>query len=105
MPSSKTRPITRADIEAKLEEIRRSADAGADAAKGAGTAIGIGALVLALVIVGVMLLLMGVLLRILRAARVASDPLGSLICYGVGSFIFLQTVVSIGMNLRVSWKS
>lgn len=51
--------------------------------------------------VSVMVLLMGVLLRILRAARVASDPLGSLICYGVGSFIFLQTVVSIGMNLQM----
>ncbi|MFN8528127.1 MAG: FtsW/RodA/SpoVE family cell cycle protein [Anaerolineae bacterium] len=42
-----------------------------------------------------------VIARILRGARAASDPLGSLICYGVASFIFFQTVVSIGMNLRL----
>ena len=37
-------PITRADIEGKLEEIRGSTQAGADAARGAGAATG-GALV------------------------------------------------------------
>ncbi len=42
-----------------------------------------------------------VLMRILRAARLASDPLGSMICYGVAGMIFFQTVVSIGMNLRL----
>lgn len=46
------------------------------------------------------LLLMGALIfRILRAARLARDALGSLICYGVAGNIFFQTVVSIGMNL------
>jgi len=40
-----------------------------------------------------------VIFRILRGARLASDPLGSMICYGVASMIFFQTVVSIGMNL------
>ncbi len=42
-----------------------------------------------------------VILRIIRGARLAADPLGSLICYGVAAFIFFQTVVSIGMNLRL----
>lgn len=42
-----------------------------------------------------------VILRILRGARQAVDPLGSLICYGVATFIFFQTVVSIGMNLSL----
>ncbi|MEP7290943.1 MAG: FtsW/RodA/SpoVE family cell cycle protein [Chloroflexota bacterium] len=42
-----------------------------------------------------------VILRILRGARQAADPLGSLICYGVATFIFFQTVVSIGMNLSL----
>jgi hypothetical protein len=34
------RPITRADIEGKLREIRGATEAGADAAKGAGVAAG-----------------------------------------------------------------
>jgi rod shape determining protein RodA len=46
--------------------------------------------------------LIGVLLwRILRAASLARDPLGCLICYGVAAIIFFQTVVSIGMNMRL----
>ncbi len=49
----------------------------------------------------VMVLIGIVILRVLRAARHASDPLGSLICYGVATFIFFQTLVSIGMNLRL----
>jgi rod shape determining protein RodA len=49
----------------------------------------------------VMGLIGAVILRILRGARIAADPLGSLICYGVASFIFFQTVVSIGMNLSL----
>ncbi len=40
-----------------------------------------------------------VLARILRGARMAVDPLGSMICYGVASIIFFQTTVSVGMNL------
>lgn len=42
-----------------------------------------------------------VIFRILHGARVAADPLGSMICYGVASIIFFQTVVSIGMNLSL----
>jgi len=46
------------------------------------------------------ILLIGlVIARILHGARVAVDPLGSMICYGVASIIFFQTVVSVGMNL------
>ncbi|MEO0561359.1 MAG: FtsW/RodA/SpoVE family cell cycle protein, partial [Chloroflexota bacterium] len=46
--------------------------------------------------------LLGVIIsRILRGARLAVDPLGSLICYGVAGAIFFQTVVSIGMNLNL----
>jgi rod shape determining protein RodA len=41
------------------------------------------------------------ILRILRSARLASDPLGSLICYGVATVIFFQLVVSVGMNLTM----
>lgn len=51
--------------------------------------------------VAVMILIGVVILRILRGARQAVDPLGSLICYGVATFIFFQTVVSIGMNLSL----
>ena len=49
----------------------------------------------------VMVLIGFVIIRILRGARTAVDPFGSLICYGVAAFIFFQTVVSIGMNLRL----
>ncbi len=49
----------------------------------------------------VMILIGIVILRILRGARQAIDPLGSLICYGVAAIIFFQTVVSIGMNLNM----
>jgi rod shape determining protein RodA len=46
--------------------------------------------------------LIGVVLwRILHAAGVAADPLGSLLCYGVATVIFFQTAVSIGMNLNM----
>ena len=51
--------------------------------------------------VTVMTLIGVVILRILRGARMAVDALGSLICYGVATFIFFQTVVSIGMNLSL----
>ena len=46
-----------------------------------------------------MVLLGVVIARVLRGARKAIDPLGSLICYGVAAFLFFQTFVSIGMNL------
>lgn len=51
--------------------------------------------------VAVMSLLGLVIFRILRGARLAADPFGSLICYGVAAFIFFQTFVSIGMNLSL----
>jgi rod shape determining protein RodA len=48
------------------------------------------------------LVLIGILLwRIMRAASLAQDPLGALICYGVAANIFFQTFVSIGMNLNL----
>jgi rod shape determining protein RodA len=49
----------------------------------------------------VMALLGVVLMRILHAARKASDALGSMLCYGVAGMIFFQTVVSIGMNINI----
>jgi rod shape determining protein RodA len=49
----------------------------------------------------VLALIAVVLMRILRAARLARDMEGSLICYGVATVIFFQTVVSIGMNIRL----
>ena len=49
--------------------------------------------------VSVMILIGLVIMRLLDGARTAVDPLGSMICYGVASIIFFQTVVSIGMNL------
>jgi len=49
----------------------------------------------------VMIALAIIILRILKGARTASDPLGSLICYGVAAIIFFQTTVSIGMNLNL----
>jgi rod shape determining protein RodA len=46
--------------------------------------------------------LIGVVLwRIMRAANLASDPLGCLLCYGVAANIFFQSFVSIGMNLSI----
>lgn len=42
-----------------------------------------------------------VLTRILKGAREASDPLGSMICFGVAAMIFFQATVSIGMNLNL----
>ena len=45
-----TRPVTRADIEAKLREIQGGTEAGADAAKGAGMAAGVALLLLAVVV-------------------------------------------------------
>jgi len=45
-----TRPVTRADIEAKLREIQGGSEVGADAAKGAGVAAGVVVLLLAIVV-------------------------------------------------------
>lgn len=48
------------------------------------------------------LLLMGfILFRILRAAALTPDPAGRSICVGIAGFLFFQTVVSVGMNVRL----
>lgn len=57
--------------------------------------LGFAGAVLALGLIGI------VLWRILYAARVAADPFGSLLCYGVANLIFFQTFVSVGMNLNL----
>jgi rod shape determining protein RodA len=49
----------------------------------------------------VLLLITLVLFRILRTARRAPDMAGRLICIGVATVIFFQTLVSIGMNVQV----
>ncbi len=51
--------------------------------------------------VAVLILIAIVLWRIMRAARIAHDLTGTLICYGVATVIFFQTLVSVGMNIRV----
>ncbi len=49
----------------------------------------------------VMVLIALVVWRILRGAQIAQDVEGSLICYGVATAVFFQTLVSIGMNVNV----
>lgn len=50
----------------------------------------------------VVIVLMGIVIwRCLSIAGQASDPLGSLLAYGVAGTIFFQTMVSIGMNLSI----
>lgn len=49
----------------------------------------------------VVLLIIFVILRCLRAARLAADTYGALIAFGFGILIFFQTAVNIGVNLRV----
>jgi rod shape determining protein RodA len=46
-------------------------------------------------------LIVFVIIRCFRAARLASDPFGALIAYGFGFLIFFQTAVNIGVNLKV----
>jgi rod shape determining protein RodA len=46
--------------------------------------------------------LMGfILMRILRIASISPDPAGRYICIGIAGFLFFQTTVNIGMNLRL----
>ncbi len=47
------------------------------------------------------LLLVFVIYRCLRAARLARDIFGALICYGVAILIALQTFANIGVNLNI----
>lgn len=49
----------------------------------------------------VMLLLLFVVLRCLRAARLSRDTYGAFICYGVATLLMFQAVVNIGVNLRL----
>lgn len=50
----------------------------------------------------VVLGLMGFILwRMLQVARITPDPAGRLICVGIAGGLFFQTVVSIGMNVRL----
>lgn len=49
----------------------------------------------------VMLLLLFVIYRCLRAARLARDNFGALIAYGVATMIAFQTFVNIGVNLNL----
>lgn len=46
-------------------------------------------------------LIIFVVLRCLRAARMAADPFGALIAYGFAILIFFQTAVNIGVNLKI----
>jgi len=48
-----------------------------------------------------MLLVMFVTLRCLRAARIARDTYGGLICYGVATLIAFQAMVNMGVNLNL----
>jgi len=46
--------------------------------------------------------LMGfILIRILRIASLTPDPAGKYMCAGIAAILFFQTVVSVGMNVRV----
>ena len=42
-----------------------------------------------------------IIYRCLRAAQLAQDSYGALICYGVATLIAFQTLVNIGMNLKL----
>ena len=49
----------------------------------------------------IMVLLLFVVFRCLRAARLARDTFGALICYGVATLIGFQAMVNIGVNLQL----
>ena len=51
--------------------------------------------------IAVLLLLLFVVIRCIRAARLASDVYGSMIAYGFATLIFFQTIVNVGVNLNV----
>jgi rod shape determining protein RodA len=46
-------------------------------------------------------MLIFIILRCLRAARLANDMFGSLIAYGIATLLFFQSAVNIGVNLNV----
>lgn len=49
----------------------------------------------------ILLLLLFVIYRCLRAARLARDTFGALICYGVATLLAFQTLVNVGVNLKM----
>ncbi len=49
----------------------------------------------------ILALLLFVIYRCLRAARLSRDTYGALICYGVAAFIFFHMAVNIAMNLNL----
>lgn len=49
----------------------------------------------------IMLLLLFIIYRCLRAARLARDTFGALICYGVAMLLAFQGMVNIGVNLKL----
>ncbi len=49
----------------------------------------------------VMALLIFIILRCFRAARISSDTYGALIAYGVATLLIFQAIVNIGMNLNL----
>jgi rod shape determining protein RodA len=52
-------------------------------------------------IVLVILVLVFVIIRCLRAARLSADTFGALLCYGVATMIAFQAIVNIGVNLKL----
>jgi rod shape determining protein RodA len=57
-----------------------------------------GLLLGALVVLGLMAF---ILLRILRVASLTPDPAGKYMCAGIAAILFFQTMVSVGMNVRI----
>jgi rod shape determining protein RodA len=49
----------------------------------------------------VMGLMLFILLRILKVATMTPDPAGRFLCVGIAGVLFFQTLVSIGMNVRL----
>jgi rod shape determining protein RodA len=49
----------------------------------------------------VLILIGFILFRILRAAALTPDPAGRYVCIGIAGFLFFQTTVSVGMNVRL----
>jgi rod shape determining protein RodA len=49
----------------------------------------------------VLLLMSFILLRILRVSQISPDPAGKYMTAGIAAILFFQTVVSVGMNVRV----
>ncbi len=49
----------------------------------------------------VMALLVFIIIRILRGARIARDPFGAMLCYGVAILMAFQSIVNIAVNLNL----